>query len=46
MIKTKAAFLDGGLFSSQSMLFENFSNCSDWLDHSLYNIVIVKTVVG
>jgi len=34
MIKTKVAFLKGRLFSSQSELFENFSNCSDWLDKS------------
>jgi len=32
MIKTKEAFLEGRLFSSQSELFENFSDCSDWLD--------------
>jgi len=29
MIKTKVAFLEGRLFSSQSELFENFSNL--WL---------------
>jgi len=34
MIKTKAAFLEGRLFSSHSELLENFSNCSDWLDKS------------
>jgi len=34
MIKTKAAFLEGRLFSSQSELLENFSNRSDWLDKS------------
>jgi len=37
MIKTKAALLEGRLFSSQSSqseLFENFSDCSDWLDKS------------
>jgi len=33
-IKTKAAFLEGRLFFSQSELLENFSNCSDWLDKS------------
>jgi len=27
MIKTKVAFLESRLFSSQSELFENFSNC-------------------
>jgi len=32
MIKTKVAFLEGQLFSNQSRLFENFSDCSDWLD--------------
>jgi len=35
MIKEKVAFLEGRLFSSQSGLFENFSDCSDWLDKSL-----------
>jgi len=34
MIKTKVAFLEGLLFSSQSGLFENFLDCSDWLDKS------------
>jgi len=34
MIKIKVAFLEGRLFSSQSWLFENFSDCSDWLDKS------------
>jgi len=34
MIKEKVAFLEGRLFSSQSGLFENFSNCSDWLEKS------------
>jgi len=28
MIKAKVAFLEGRLFSSQSGLFENFSDCS------------------
>jgi len=32
--QNKVAFLEGGLFSSQSGLFENFSNCSDWFDKS------------
>jgi len=32
MIKTKVAFLVGRLFSSQSGLFKNFSDWSDWLD--------------
>jgi len=31
MIKAKVAFLEGQLFSSQSGLFENFSDCSDWI---------------
>jgi len=31
MIKTEVAFLDGRLFSSQSGLFEYFSDCSEWL---------------
>jgi len=34
MIKAKVAFLEGRLFFSQSELFENFSDCSDWLDKS------------
>jgi len=34
MIKTKAAFLEGRFFSSQSELLENFTNCSVWLDKS------------
>jgi len=34
MIKTKMVFLEGRLFFSQSGLFENFSNCSDWLEKS------------
>jgi len=32
MIKTKVAILEGQLFSSHSELFENISDCSDWLD--------------
>jgi len=34
MIKTKVAYLEGQLFSSQSELFEYFFNCFDWLDKS------------
>jgi len=34
MIKTKVGFLEDRLFSSQSELFENFSDCTDWLDKS------------
>jgi len=34
MIKTKVAFLEARLFSSQSELFGNFSDCSDWLEKS------------
>jgi len=34
MIKTKVSFFGVRLFSSQSELFENFSDCSDWLDKS------------
>jgi len=34
MIKTKVAFLEGRLFINQSGLFENFSDCSDWMDKS------------
>jgi len=34
MIKTKVAFLEGRLFSSQSKLFEYFFNCFDRLDKS------------
>jgi len=32
MIKTKVAFLEGRLFSSQSEQFEKFSKSSDWLE--------------
>jgi len=32
MIKTKVSFLEAQLFSNQLELFENFSDCSDWLD--------------
>jgi len=32
MITAKVAFLEGRLFSSQSGLFKNFSDFSDWLD--------------
>jgi len=34
MIKIKVAFLEGWLFPSQSGLFENISDCSDWLNKS------------
>jgi len=34
MVKTKVAFMEGLLSSSQSELFEYFSNCSDLLDKS------------
>jgi len=34
MIKTKVAFFEGRLFSSQSEPFEHFFNCSDWMDKS------------
>jgi len=34
MIKAIVAFLEGWPFFSQSGLFENFSDCSDWLDNS------------
>jgi len=34
MVKTKVAFLENRIFSSQSDLFEYFLNCSDWLDKS------------
>jgi len=34
MIKTKVAFLEGRPFSSQSDLFDNFSDRSDWPDKS------------
>jgi len=34
MIKEKLAFLEGLLFFSQSGLFENFLDYSDWLDKS------------
>jgi len=32
MIKTKVAFLEGRPFFSQTELFDNFSDCSDWPD--------------
>jgi len=32
MIKTKVAFLEGRLLSSQSEQFENFYKSSDWLE--------------
>jgi len=32
--QNKSGFLGGRLFSSQSGLFKNFSDCSDWLDKS------------
>jgi len=34
MIKTKVALLEGRLLFSQSELFENVSNCFEWLDKS------------
>jgi len=34
MIKAKVAYLEGRLYSNQSGLFENFSDCYDWLDKS------------
>jgi len=34
MIKAKVAFLEDRAFFSQSGLFENFSDCFDWLDKS------------
>jgi len=34
MIKTKVAFLEGRLLSSQSDQTENFSKSSDWLEKS------------
>jgi len=37
MIKAKVAFLEGRIFSSQSGLFENFADCSDWLDKSRFS---------
>jgi len=39
MINAKVPFLEGRLFSSQSGLFENFSDCSDWLDK--FQIVLI-----
>jgi len=32
MNKTKVAFLEGRIFSSQSELLEDLSDCSDWLE--------------
>jgi len=34
MIKAKVAVLESWFFSSQSGLFENYSDCCDWLDKS------------
>jgi len=34
MIKTKVDFLESRLFFSQSGLFENYLDCSYWLDKS------------
>jgi len=34
MIKTKVAFLEGQLLSSQSEQFKKFSKSSDWLEKS------------
>jgi len=34
MIKTKVAFLESRLLSSQSEQFEKFSKSSDWLEKS------------
>jgi len=34
MIKTKVSFFGGPAFFQPSELFENFSDCSDWLDKS------------
>jgi len=34
MIKAKVAFLEDRLFSYQTVLFEYFSDCSDWLKKS------------
>jgi len=34
MAQNKSGFWEDRLFSSQSELFENFLNCSDWLDKS------------
>jgi len=34
MIKTKVAFFEGRILSSQSEQFEKFSTSSDWLEKS------------
>jgi len=34
MIKTKVAFLEGRLLSSQSKQFKKYSKSSDWLENS------------
>jgi len=36
MIKTKVAFLESRLFSSQSKQFEKFLKSPDWLEKALY----------
>jgi len=38
MIKTKVAFLEGRLLSSQSELFEKFSKSPDWLEKIILQI--------
>jgi len=34
MIKTKVAFVNGRLLSSQSEQFKKYSKCCDWLEKS------------
>jgi len=41
MIKTKVAFLEGQLFSSQSELFENFSNSSSLPKFYFFDILCI-----
>jgi len=44
MIKTKVAFLESRLLSSQSDQFEKFSKSSDWLENSRLseNVALIK----
>jgi len=37
MIKTKVAFLEGRLVTSQSEQFENYSKSSNWLEKSHFS---------
>jgi len=40
--KKKRIFWRAGFFPSQSELFENFLNCSDWLDTNIFRQIWEK----